>query len=286
MIILNERIFAEDCLRNGQIIGKPLSTLSILAKYYYSLGYRKKKITSLLIEFLKKNYPRYNDNKLDWNANIERLAANAGKYILHEIDGVWITQTEIDTITNIHSKVLERLMFTFLCLAKLANIKNPQNNSWVNVNDKEIFSLARISCKVQDRDIRIGKLNELGLLEFPKRNDNLSCRVTFVDDESDKVLKVSDFRELGYEYLKYNGENYINCADCGILTKGNKAGTKRYCSSCARYIPQGIKTIQCEDCGCKFEVPSLNNKTKRCPMCQSRHRKNYQRYVMRKRRER
>lgn len=285
MIILNERIFAEDCLRNGQIIGKPFSTLSILAKYYYSLGCRKKKITSLLIEFLEKNYPRYNDNKLEWNANIERVAANAGKYTLHEIDGVWITQTEIDTITNIHNKVLERLMFTFLCLAKLANIKNPQNNGWVNVSDKEIFSLARISCNTQDRDIRIGKLHKLGLLEFPKRNDNLSCRVTFVDDESDKILKVSDFRELGYEYLRYNGENYINCGDCGILMKGNKAGTKRYCSSCAKYTQQGTKTIQCVDCGTEFKVDARVSNKCRCAYCQKEQDKERTRIRVRNLRE-
>lgn len=269
MIILNERIFAENCLRNGQITGKPFATIAILAKYYYSLGYRKKDITSLLIEFLEKNYPRYGDNKLEWNANIEKLAANAGKYTLHEIDGVWITKSEIETIANIHNRVLERLMFTFLCLAKFANIKNPQNNGWVNINDKEIFTLARISCTTQERDIRIGNLYKLGLLEFPKRNDNLSCRVTFIDNESEKMFKVSDFRELGYEYLRYNGENYINCADCGVLTKGNKAGTKRYCSSCAQYTPVKTKKIQCADCGVEFEVSAKASNKYRCNACQS-----------------
>ncbi len=269
MIILNEKEFAESCINNGQIVGKPFFTLSILAKYYYHhLGYRKKKITSLLIDFMAQNYPHYENNKLDWNSNIERIANNAGKYTLYEIDGVWITQSEIDTITNIHNKVLERLIFTFLCLAKLGNIKNDQNNGWVNVGDKEIFTLARITCNLQDRDIKIGKLRKLGLLELPKRNDNLSCRVTFVDDESEKVFQVCDFRELGYEYLKYKGENYITCSECGILTKGNKSGTKKYCSSCAQYSPQETKRVICIDCGSEFEVAAKNNQSCRCKGCQ------------------
>lgn len=278
MIILNEKEFAESCINNGQIVGKPFFTLSILAKYYYHhLGYRKKKITSLLIDFMEKNYPHYENNKLDWDANIERIASNAGKYTLYQIDGVWITQSELDAIAGIHNKVLERLIFTFLCLAKLGNIKNPQNNGWVNVGDKEIFTLARITCNLQDRDIKIGKLRKLGLLELPKRNDNLSCRVTFVDDESEKVLQVYDFRELGYEYLKYKGENYIRCSECDILTKGNKNGTKKYCSACAQYSPQETKTIKCADCGYEFQVDSKNNRTCRCVSCQREFIKAYDR---------
>lgn len=268
MIILNEKEFAESCINNGQIVGKPFTTLSILAKYYYHLGYRKKRITSLLIDFMVQNYPRYENNNPDWNSNIERIANNAGKYTLYEIDGVWITQSEIDTITNIHNKVLERLIFTFLCLAKLGNIKNEQNNGWVNVCDKEIFALARITCNLQDRDVKIGKLRKLGLLELPKRNDNLSCRVTFIDDESKKVFQVCDFRELGYEYLKYKGENYIRCNECGILTKGNKNNTKKYCSSCVQYSPQETKKIKCVDCGYEFQVDAKNNRTCRCISCQ------------------
>lgn len=275
MIILNEKEFAEKCINNRQIVGKPFFTLSILAKYYYHhLGYRKKKITSLLIDFMAQNYPHYENNKLDWNSNIERIANNAGKYTLYEIDGVWITQSEIDTITNIHNKVLERLIFTFLCLAKLGNIKNPQNNGWVNVGDKEIFTLARITCNLQERDIKIGKLRKLGLLELPKRNDNLSCRVTFIDDESEKVFQVCDFRELGYEYLKYKGENYIRCSECEILTKGNKNGTKKYCPSCAQYSPKKNKLAICVDCGSEWEVSAKNNQSQRCPHCYKEYRKN------------
>lgn len=276
MIILNEKDYAESCLKNGTISSKPFLTLSILAKYFYHCcGYRKKKITTQLIEFMEQFYPYYEENKLDWNTNIEKIAANAGKYTLYEISSIWITQSEIDTLTNIHNKVLERLAFVFLCLAKLGNIKNPKNNGWVNVGDKEIFSLAHITCKAQERDIKIGELRRRGLLELPKRNDNMSCRVTFVDEESDKILEVTDFRELGYEYMKYKGENFIRCRECGILVRGNKNGTKRYCSSCAKYTPQETKTIVCVDCGREVEIDSKNNQSCRCPDCYTTYRKKY-----------
>ena len=272
MIVLNEKEYAEECLKNKTIDGKPFYTLSILAKYYYyCLGYRKKKITELLIDFMEKAYPRYSCNKAMWDENIEKIAKNVGKYTLYEIDGVWITKAELKTIENIKNKVLERLAFTLLCLAKLANIKNPNNTGWVNNDAKEIFTLARISCSVSNRYERLGELHQLSLLEFPKRIDNLSCRVTYINDDSEKVLFISDFRELGYEYLKYKGENIIRCRECGSLFRP-KHGNEHYCSNCKSESMEH-KYIQCVDCGKTFEVDSKNNQTCRCYECQSKHEK-------------
>lgn len=231
MIVLNEKEYAEQCLKSKTIGDKPFFTLSILAKYYYHChGYRKKKITDLLISFISECYPRYSCNRADWDAHIEKLATSAGKYTLFEIDGIWITRAELDTIEGIHNKVLERLAFTMLCLAKLGNARNSKNNGWVNYTAKDIYSMARISCSVIDRYEKLSQLNQLSLLEFPKKNDNLSSRVTYVDDDSEKVLFIYDFRELGYEYLKYKGENFIRCRECDILVRNNKCGDKKYCS--------------------------------------------------------
>lgn len=278
MIVLDERKYAENCLRDGSINDSPFFTLSILAKYYYHyLGFRKKKIIKLLLEFLEKNYPKYELNKYTWQTSVEKLAARAGKFPLFEIAGVSITKSELDTIANIHNKVLERLAFTMLCLAKFGNAKNDSNNNWVNLDSKEIFKLARISCKANEREIKIGQLYQMGLLEFSKRNDNLNCRVTFVDNDSEEVVFISDTRELGYEYLKYKGENFIRCADCGILTRGNKNGTKRYCKSCSAYTPKETKTIVCVDCRKEFQVKGSNKRTIRCNDCQRKHIKRYDR---------
>ena len=271
MIVLNEKEYAEECLKKKSVDNKPYFTLLTIAKYYHTcLGYKRKKIIELLTDFLSACYPKYECNKTVWNENIETIAKNAGKYKLYEIDGIWITENELKTIDGLHNKVLERLAFTLLCLAKLGNIKNKKNNGWVNYDAKEIFTLARISCSVANRYERLGKLHELSLLEFPRRIDNLSCRVTYIDDDSERKLFISDFRELGYEYLKYKGENYIRCCECGRLTKNNKYGNKKYCSDCAGYVAKPkYKTCVCEDCQKEFLVPSnVANKT-RCNTCQA-----------------
>jgi hypothetical protein len=213
-------------------------------------------------------YPRYEYSKSIWEDNIEKIAKNAGKHKLHEIDGVWITDKELDTISKINNPLLERLAFTMLCLAKLGNLRNPKNNGWVNNDAKEVYTLARISCTVQERYLNLGLLGQIGLLEFPKKLDNLSCRVTYIDDSGNNILFISDFRELGYEYLNYLGGNFTRCSECGRLFRNNKVKSKKYCKDCIGYTPQVKKLITCIDCGKTFEVDArVSNKT-RCNDCQ------------------
>ena len=236
----------------------------------------------MLFDFLKRNYPRYELEETYWINTVEKISSNAGKYPLTEIPGVRITESEMLTITSIHNKVLERLAFTMLCLAKFWNAKKPNNNGWVNADSKELFQYARISSKAIDREIKIGQLQDMGLLEFPKRNGNMNCRVTFInDDDKNESMFVSDFRELGYTYLKQKGENFIECAECGILIRNNKNGTKKYCKNCATYTPQVAKTITCVDCGDNFVVESLSRRI-RCDKCYAEERKRIEREKKRK----
>ena len=93
--------------------------------------------------------------------------------------------------------------------------------------------MACINTTAFEKDVKFNKLKELGLIEYAKKINNLNIQVLYIDDESENKLFVSDFRKLGYEWRLYKGEKYIRCADCGILVKGNRNNTKRYCQQCA-----------------------------------------------------
>ena len=285
MIVLNEKKYAIECLENGFVGRKPFFTLSIIAKYYYyCLNYKKSKIEMLLNDFMFKNYSiGYQSDRLSWQDTIEKIVKKVNNYTLLELDGVKITKSELKTISGIGNPNKERVMFTILCLAKFGIARNPQSNGWVNTDSKEIFKMARVSCKAKERELYIGDLCDRGLLELPKRNDNVSLRVTFIDDGEEELF-ISDFRELGYEYLKYKGENFIRCAECGILTRGNKYGNKKYCNNCKLYNPMITKTVRCVDCGKDFEIKSKDNYTCRCDSCNSVYKKKYYREYRRKQR--
>ena len=206
--------------------------LGIYARYlYHEKGLRQTGIIAELNNFMWHNYPHY--NPIDWSASLEKYANKANKYPLCECEGVWITENELKTIDDIQNKVLERLTFTLLCLAKFRNYRNPNNNNWVNCSNGEIYSLACISTSSFDKDIKFNKLRELGLIEYAKKVNNLNIQVLYTDDDSEKKLFISDFRKLGYEWRVYKGEKYIRCADCEILVR-KTSNRKKYCKDCSK----------------------------------------------------
>ena len=206
--------------------------LSIYARYlYHEKGLRKINIIKELNYYMENNYPNY--NPVDWAASLEKYANKSGKYSLCECDGIWITENELQTIEGIHDKVLERLAFTILCLAKFRNFRNPNNNNWVNYSNGEIYSLACINTSAFEKDIKFNKLRELGLIEYAKKVDNLSIQVLYIETESENKLFISDFRKLGYEWRLYKGEKYTRCADCGILVR-KTSNRKKYCKDCGK----------------------------------------------------
>lgn len=285
-IVWDEVKYAKEHLRDNDIGQSLYYTLTAIAKYYYWCeGFKKKQTVKLLFEFLSRSYPRYEMNEADWKVTVDKIADKAKRSKPYEISGVKVTKTEMQKIEAIHNRLLERLIFTMLCVAKLNNAKNEKNRGWVNLGSKEIFKCARISCGAEEREIKIGQLWQMGLLEFSKRNDNLNCRVTFIDDDSEEALFVDDFRELGYEYRKYKGEPFIRCAECNILTPADKAGNKKYCRNCSAYTPMNMKIITCIDCGTEFAVDARNNRTRRCPACYTTYRAQRKAETQRMRRE-
>lgn len=201
------------------------------ARYlYHEKELRKSNIIKEMDAFMTCNYPHY--NSVDWFLYFEKYANKANKFPLCKCDGIWITENEIKTINDINNKVLERLAFTILCLAKFKNFRNVNNNNWINYSNGEIYSMACINTTSFEKDIKYNKLKELGLVDYAKKVDNLNIQVLYIDEESENRLFVSDFRKLGYEWRLYKGEKYIRCADCGVLTK-NTNGKRRYCKDCA-----------------------------------------------------
>lgn len=272
MIILNEKQYARRCLEENSLGDNTYITLSIIAKYYYfDCGYKKKKIKELLTEFLSENLITFHKEEKMWVANIEKIVNKVNKQKFYEISGVKITKAEIDQIQKLQNKLLEKLTFTMLCFAKYYDLRNQSNGGWVNASGKELLELSNINCSQSRLNLYINKLYEVGLLDLPLRCDNTNCRINFIDNYGNEELFVSDFRNLGFEYLLYCGENYIRCAECGALTKGNKNGTKKYCSKCNGYSKLGFKTRYCIDCGTPFKVaPNVATKI-RCDTCQHKH---------------
>ena len=233
---LYEKKQAEYIIEKGEVGNKPTSTLFLLAKYYRQKeNLNKEQTFNKLNEFMEKNYKNY--NSATWEDIIEDISKKANKYPLREIDYIEITKSEIDTIRNICNIKYEKLLFTMLCYAKLYNKISDKNNGWVNTDIKELFRVARVSVRYRnDKFLYLNDLETAGLISFSNKNDNLNLRVTFVDNNSDTVLKIDDFRELGYEYLNYIGDGkFIRCECCKKLIR-KKSNKQKYCTDCYKRI--------------------------------------------------
>lgn len=232
--VLNEVKQAEFIIDNGDVGSKPSSTLFILAKYYRQKQELNKEQTfQKLNEFMQNNYKNYNPAK--WEDMMENISKKATKYPMREIDNIGITQYELDMIRTLKNIKYEKLLFTMLCYAKLHNMNSENNNGWANTSIQELYRIARVSVKYRkDKFLILNDLEQTGLIAFSKKNDNLNLQVTFVDMNGDSILSVTDFRELGYEYLNYIGEGkFIRCSECSRLVRKNGNNTS-YCTSCKK----------------------------------------------------
>ena len=281
-LIMNERIEAERIIKNGEINFDTGEKLSLLARYYAHIGKKPKEIRLLLEDIMTKHY--YNYHPDDWEMSLQKYVNKANKYPIVEIDEIPITKNELQTISQIKDKKLEKLAFVLLVLAKFCNMRNEKNNNWVMVDEYSVFSRARITGTTIAQYSCFYKLAKMDLITYSKKVDNINVRVGFIDNDSDIVLKVTDLRELGYQYLMYKGEKFIKCAECGIVTRAT-IHNKKYCKSCAGYQPIVTKTIKCCDCGEYFEVDARNMKTIRCPLCQAYRTKEKTKERVRKLRE-
>ena len=158
--------------------------------------------------------------------------ADQGNIIL---DGVDITGEELAKIETLEGKQIRRLAFTLLCVAKYWDAASDRNNGWVNTSDKEIMQMANINTSIKRQSLMFAELRDAGFIRFSKKIDNLNVQVQFIQ-AGETAIHIQDFRNLGYQYLKYYGGAYFECENCGLTVKAQspaKGRPQKYCPSCA-----------------------------------------------------
>ena len=237
-LILNERAYIEELIRQKDLGATPYRTVFALARYYRSLGYKPKAIREEIERFMIRCDPDI--NLVRWNTSIEKAIQRSSNRKLIELDSIPITQKEIDKCKSLDSSAYQRLAFSLLCIAKYFNTLRDTNNNWVNQSDKDIFSLANIQTVRKRQPLMLGKLGEEGFVEFSNRIDNTNLRVTFVDTDGDPILKITELHNLGWQYERFlfGDKYYPTCEICGEIfrKKKNVRGIQKYCTKCAAEV--------------------------------------------------
>lgn len=274
-MVINEVKEAEKILQTNKY-EKFSSAVALLIRYYVQIkGLQKSEVIDEIKKFLMLNHQEYDF----WESSINKMIKNAKKFPLCQIDEIPITQNEIDIIYQAGSEKKEKILFTFLVLGKLKWMRT--GKAWVNDTGASTFKRANAETRVDDRDYIIRDFKEAGFISYAQSPMNMSIHIDFIDDKGDTILVIKDLRELGYRWLKYKGQKYNECHECGKLFKANKSNAL-YCKEHRGYIPLVTKIMECMDCGASFEAPSVS-RSKRCPLCRKLHYnerlKNYMREV-------
>lgn len=239
-IVLNENEYAEQLLTSGcGICTKPFETFRLIARYYFDKGFNTKEVRKKLEDFILRRDPEFNfTKKSDY---LDTVISNAAKRPAVNINSICITNAEMRKIDSLDQPQIKRLAFTLLCLAKYWHEIKPDGDYWVNNKDPEIMALANINTSIKRQGLMYWTLRETGMVQFSKKVDNTNVKVCFIED-GEVVLHITDFRNLGYQYLMYHGEPYFECTNCGIITKyanpqnKNSLWKQKYCTSCATQL--------------------------------------------------
>ena len=232
-IILNEREYAERLLEEYSLGKDEYVSICILAKYWRAKGLIAPKIRRQIEDHILRSRPytqvfRYEDM-------INSAITASKKWPLIQLESVNITQSEIDTIKSLYQVQEQQLLFAMVCLAKYRHAVNQRSDGWINTPRNDVYKFANVAGSLDRRTALQRNLHDAGLIEWPRRADSENVRVTFCDYTGEAAIRITDFRNLGYQWRQYLGEPYFACSECGIVIRKN-SNRMKYCKDCAEEI--------------------------------------------------
>ena len=240
MLILNEKKYAED-LYNG----KNDNVKSVAAKIGYITRYQLYVLNNSdeenyqnTVNWMKKNHTNFDESY--YSNLISDAIKRAHKNPFYNVDGIQITQSELDIISSLDNLRAEKVLFVLLCMAKQQSVANDFTNGLVRYSLPALCKDARISVPADEREYILYNIVQQGFLGYPKKNNTQCLIVNFVDNENEPVLNLDevDCQELAYVYLswKNNGRGYTRCQKCNTLMRQSKTKPRKYCEECAERV--------------------------------------------------
>jgi len=249
---------AIELLNKGNLSKSLRNDLCILGKYYkVEISKDKEEIKKFLRGFCEWRIDDYNEILY---FDIIKSAVNySSKNDLFIARPVEVTKDELQKINKIKNKnkelqeQMKKCLFTLLVLSKLYNqkieiqIQNKKTTKkkkeklektryYFKESLREICKVANIKILIKNQEDLIIQLYKDGLLDISNNSAYKPLIINENYQETDIVLRINNFQDLGLQYLLCNGdENIIQCENCGkyIIKKNGKI---KYCRQCAKEI--------------------------------------------------
>lgn len=217
--------------------------------------------------------------------NEERIKRNIKNKIdkgynpITSVDGIPIYQEDLDFFKQVEDVDKQKLLFTILCYLRFIQTKYHNDNLWCNFENRLYFKSANLKLNLKDQNLMIKNLAGLGYIRLSYQIDKLTFYASFVEglEHKGQVAVITDFENLGMQYLQLIGEDIIRCVYCGRYIKNPQHKEWDLCQSCKRlekFKPyNNFKLTKCKNCGKNFLINKKNNKTQYCENCQEQRNK-------------
>lgn len=235
-IILNETSKAAKLLSDEARVGDVKVAISLLMRYDVQAAKIEPDAAARHVrQAVRSMYPAVNQARID--RLVDHYAAHATDCPLSNINGVPITQSEMDVVLGRDGIRAKCLTFALLALAKFDTMRCPGIDYWYN--GERLAELVRRADLVLNDDELCYTLHGLyqdGYIGLSERVDNCSLHVLFAETDGDPVMMLNeqDYKNLGYCLRAYLGGGYKRCEECGCWIKQNGRGQPRkFCQDCA-----------------------------------------------------
>lgn len=262
MYILNEKEYIREILASGN---KPDNIsngylITLIAKYYFDRG----KDPNILIDTVKKKMLEFNidgyqeyryANKIKKTCTDLYGYDSESKKLFRELEYVPIYEKELKIVESLPNDRQKKFMFTLFAIARYMN-----SEGWINKKDSkglsEVFKLANVTLSSDKKNELLNDLYSNGYIHFGKKVNNLNIKIDLGDTDDDIAYKVTQFENIGNQYIGNFKKGYKQCKCCGkkIKNTGNK---KMYCHKCTEEIRNKKKIFYNKD---YYEKTKIKNK--------------------------
>lgn len=220
-----------DNISNGYLI-------ALIAKYYFDreqdLDVLINTVKQKMLEFNIEGYQEYRyANKIKKSCN--ELYESESNDFFRELEYVPIYEKELKVVESLPNDRQKKFMFTLFAIARYMDC-----GGWINKKDSkglsEVFKLANVTLSFDKKNELLHDLYSNGYIHFGKKVNNLNIRIDLGDTDDNVVYKVTQFENIGNQYIGNFKKGYKLCANgCGRKIKVLKIGRpKQYCSQCSK----------------------------------------------------
>lgn len=241
-IITNEYKIIDDLYNNNTYNIEEYKLIQILIKYLYLNGVTDKlQIREKIIEvmtkadesFMRSNWQDYIDKQTEKFIINTRIYKNVPKMV--DIKSVPIYKEEIDIVNSSSHKKFKKLLFILLVYAKVTNIILDKNDNWFIQNITSLLKEGKVD--TGNKKYRLEMLKQLkdeGFIDVFVKDLKTNIRVNFLKNGGSLAFEVTDFDNIIYSYLIYQGEKWKLCENCGKTYFKISSNRSKYCNKCAK----------------------------------------------------